>query len=168
MRAVYEANATDARSPPYPSTHSDNTPLRGSVMLLTSSTDTARFLRFLVVGVVNTLVHYAVYLPLWFALPYLGAHLIAVTVATSCSYLLNCHFTFRTQPTLRTFLLYPLSNVTNIVLSTVLVYLIVEALLIDSRIATLLGGVLVVPATFIVSKLILSPTGENRMIGVRE
>jgi putative flippase GtrA len=123
----------------------------------------SRFARFLLVGVANTAVHYLVYLTGWLFLPYLVAHLIAATVATSFSYLLNCRYTFRVRPTLRKFLLYPLSNLTNIGLSTAAVYLLVTWLRSDSRIATLLGGVMAIPATFAVSRFILTtPTRKGR------
>lgn len=120
------------------------------------ATDYSRFFRFTLVGIVNTGIHYTVYLTLWIILPYVAAHLIAVTVAMSFSYLLNCHFTFRTRPTWRKFMLYPLSNLTNICLSTIVLYLLVEIVLMDSRIATIIGGLLAVPATFLISKIILT------------
>lgn len=114
-----------------------------------------RFARFALVGGVNTVVHYAVYLALWLVLPYLGAHLVAVTAAMSCSYVLNCRFTFRVRPTLGKLLLYPASNVVNIAVSTLAVCVLVEAFAVDSRIATLLGGIAAIPATFVVSRLVL-------------
>ena len=40
-------------------------------------------MRFAVVGVLNTIVHYLVFLPLWFVLPYLAAHLVAISSATA-------------------------------------------------------------------------------------
>jgi putative flippase GtrA len=129
----------------------------------------SRFARFLLVGVANTAVHYLVYLAGWLFVPYLIAHLIAATVATSFSYLLNCRFTFRVRPTLRKFLLYPLSNLTNIGLSTAVVYLLVTGLRADPRIATLLGGIMAIPATFAVSRLILTaPTRKGRAGPARE
>lgn len=114
-----------------------------------------RIARFALVGGVNTAVHYALYLAFWLVLPYLGAHLLAVTAAMCCSYVLNCRFTFRVRPTLGKLLLYPASNVVNIGLSTTAVYVLVESFAVDSRIATLLGGIAALPATFLVSRLIL-------------
>jgi putative flippase GtrA len=112
--------------------------------------------RFAVVGAGNTAVHYAVYLVLWLVLPYLLAHLCAMVVAMVCSYLLNCHFTFRVRPRWRTFLMFPLSNVTNVVFSTTGVFLAVACIGIDSRIAPIIGGAIAIPATFLVSKVVLT------------
>lgn len=115
----------------------------------------ARFVRFAVVGVLNTIVHYLVFLPLWFVLPYLAAHLVAISSATLFSYYFNCRFTFGVRPTARRLLLYPLSNLANIALSTAAVYLFVESFSVDSRVATLLGGIAAMPVTFVVSRTIL-------------
>lgn len=114
-----------------------------------------RLLRFTAVGLLNTAVHYVVFLPLWWLLPYLLAHLAAITTATLCSYYLNCRFTFGVPPTARRLLLYPLSNLANIALSTAAVSVLVEALDVDPRVATLLGGVAAVPVTFLVSRTVL-------------
>ncbi|MBE9375342.1 GtrA family protein [Saccharopolyspora sp. HNM0983] len=118
--------------------------------------ETGKFARFVVVGVVNTVVHYLVYLVAWQLVPYLVAHVLATTVAMSASYLLNCHFTFRVRPRLRTFLLYPASNATNLAISTTAMVLLVELAGVHPLAATLLGGLLATPATYLVSRLILA------------
>lgn len=119
------------------------------------SSDGPRLVRFAAVGTANTAVHYAAYVVLWWVLPYLVAHGVAMLVATMCSYLLHCRFTFRVRPTLRKLLLFPVSNITNIVLSTVVVALLVDLVGADPRIASLLGGIASIPMTFVVSKAVL-------------
>lgn len=122
--------------------------------------ETGRFGRFVLVGVLNTLVHYLVYVLAWLLVPYLVAHVLATTVAMSASYLLNCRYTFRVRPRLRTFLLYPASNITNLAISAATMWLLVEIVGVHPLIATLLGGLLATPATYLVSRLIL--TSPNR------
>lgn len=122
--------------------------------------ETGRFGRFVLVGVLNTLVHYLVYVLAWQLAPYLVAHMLATTVAMSASYLLNCRFTFRVRPRLRTFLLYPASNVTNLAISAAAMWVLVEIAGVHPLIATVLGGLLATPATYLVSRLIL--TTRNR------
>ena len=134
--------------------------MSGTAPIRAVAGERGRFARFAAVGLLNTAVHYLVYLPLWCVLPYLVAHLVAVTSATLCSYYLNCRFTFGVPPTARRLLLYPLSNLANIVLSTAAVSLLVELLGVDSRVATLLGGIAAVPVTFLVSRAVL--TGGSR------
>jgi putative flippase GtrA len=57
---------------------------------------------------------------------YLVAHVLAFATAMVMSYLRNSYFTFRTSPTLRKFLLFPLSNATNFAVRTFGLYLLVD------------------------------------------
>ena len=89
------------------------------------------FLRFGLVGVANTAVYYVVYLLLLLVLPYLAAHVLAWTVAVYFSFFLNAAFTYRVRPTWRKALLFPLSNIPNIVMTTVGVTVLVEVVHLD-------------------------------------
>ncbi|WP_433273865.1 GtrA family protein [Actinosynnema sp. CS-041913] len=114
-----------------------------------------RIVRFGLVGVVNTGVYYGLYLLLRLAIPYLAAHVVAFLLAMVGSYFLNCYFTFRTKPSLRTFLLFPLSNVTNFVVTTAGLYVLVAWFQVNQRIAPLLASAVAIPFTFIVAQLVL-------------
>lgn len=123
---------------------------------MTRLSEAGKFGRFVLVGVVNTAVHYAVYVVAWQLLPYLAAHALAMVVALSCSYLLNCRFTFHVRPRLSTFLLYPASNGVNLAVSTLAMWLLVEVAGVHPLVATLLGGLAATPVTYLVSRLILT------------
>ncbi|MCO1581535.1 GtrA family protein [Crossiella sp. SN42] len=114
-----------------------------------------RVLRFALVGAVNTGVYYGLYLALHLALPYLAAHVLAFLLAMVGSYFLNCHFTFRTKPTLRKFLLFPLSNAANFAITSLGLYLLVDLGGLNSTFAPLLVAALAIPVTFVVSQLVL-------------
>jgi putative flippase GtrA len=114
-----------------------------------------RLARFGVIGVLNTGIYYAVYLVLRTEITYLLAHVCAFVVAMICSYFLNCYLTFRTRPTWRTFLLFPLSNVANFVLTTVGLRVAVAGLGIDQRIAPLAVAVFAIPLTYILAHHIM-------------
>jgi putative flippase GtrA len=114
-----------------------------------------RLARFGVIGVLNTGIYYAVYLVLRTEITYLLAHVCAFVVAMICSYFLNCYLTFRTRPTWRTFLLFPLSNVANFVLTTVGLRIAVAGLGIDQRIAPLAVAVFAIPLTYILAHHIM-------------
>ncbi|MCI2422805.1 GtrA family protein [Saccharopolyspora sp. K220] len=121
--------------------------------------------RFALVGGANTTVHYTVYLALWLLLPYLLAHLVATVVAMLCSYLLNCRFTFGVLPNIRSLLLFPLSNLAMIGLSTATVAASVAVFGVDPLLAPVAAGLVVVPATFLLSKAVLTerlPRGDWR------
>jgi putative flippase GtrA len=114
-----------------------------------------RVLRFGIIGVVNTATYYVLYLLLKHPLPYLVAHVLAFTIAMIGSYFLNCYFTFRTRPTLRKFLLFPLSNVTNFCVTSVGLYVLVKVFRFDEMFAPLLAAVAAIPVTFIVAQFVL-------------
>lgn len=111
--------------------------------------------RFAVVGVINTGVYYGFYLALRLAMPYLAAHLIATGIAMIGSFFLNTYWTFQTRPTWRKFAIFPLTNLTNYVVSTVGVVLLVEFARMDERVAPLVAAVVAIPVTFFLSRRIL-------------
>lgn len=112
-------------------------------------------LAFCLVGLVNTLVSYLVYLAGRLVLPYMVAFVLGWVVGVVVSFLLNCWFTYRVKPTLRGFVLFPLSSLPNIVLSSAGVLLMVEVLGWDQRIAPLVATVLAIPVSYLIARTIL-------------
>ncbi|MFJ2393846.1 GtrA family protein [Streptomyces sp. NPDC087843] len=119
-----------------------------------------QFLRFAVVGVANTAAYYGFYLTLLTVLPYLAAHLVAFAGATVVSFFLNARFTYRTRPTLRKFVRFPLATVTNLVVSTLALHFLVEVGHCGSRTAALLASAVAVPFTFLASRAIMIPSSD--------
>ena len=113
------------------------------------------FCRFVLVGGANTAVYYGAYMVLLLVAPYLAAHVLAWVIALAASFLLNSYFTYRVRPTWRKALLFPLSNIPNIVMTTVGVAGLVELLHVDERLAPLIAGLLAVPATYLIARRIL-------------
>lgn len=118
-------------------------------------------------GVANTSVYYGSYLMLRLAVPYLAAHLIAIVIAMIGSFFLNCYWTFKTPPTWRKFILFPLGNLTNYVITTVGVVLLVGGLNMDERVAPLVAAVAAIPFTFVLSKKILTRERPTATVKVR-
>ncbi|MFC9281510.1 GtrA family protein [Streptomyces collinus] len=116
-----------------------------------------QLLTFAVVGVVNTAIYYCLYLLFLTGLPYLAAHVLAFLLSMVGSFFLNARFTYRTRPTWRKFLLFPLTNVTNLLLTTAGVYVIVDVLHAGSRFAPLIASAAAVPVTFVVSRRVMLP-----------
>lgn len=112
--------------------------------------------RFAVVGGINTVVYYTLYLLARTVVPYLAAHLFAVLIAMLGSFFLNCYWTFQTRPTWRKFALFPLTNATNYVLTTVGVVVLVEWCGMDERAAPLVAALAAIPVTFVLSQLVLT------------
>ncbi|MFF3752930.1 GtrA family protein [Streptomyces sp. NPDC002018] len=121
--------------------------------------------RFALVGVVNTGTYYACYLSLLYRLPYVVSHILAFLLSMIGSFFLNSRFTYRTRPTWRKFLLFPLTNAANFVITTSGVYLLVDVLHLGSRYAPLIAAAAAVPVTFVVSRTImLRPDRATRVL----
>jgi putative flippase GtrA len=118
-------------------------------------THLARILRFAAVGVVNTVIYYGVYLLVHTQVSYLLAHICAFVVAMICSYFLNCFVTFKTSPSWRTFLLFPLSNVASFVIMTGGLQVAVAGLGIDQQVAPLLVALIAIPITYVAAHFIM-------------
>ncbi|MEU3517124.1 GtrA family protein [Streptomyces sp. NPDC006654] len=119
-----------------------------------------QIITFAAVGVVNTATYYGLYLLFLRYLPYLAAHVIAFLLSMVGSFFLNARFTYRIRPTWRKFLLFPLTNATNFVITTAGVYVIVDVLHVGSEFAPLLASAAAIPVTFVVSRWVMLPKAE--------
>ncbi|WP_433547302.1 YfhO family protein [Streptomyces sp. CA-294286] len=131
-------------------------------------------LRFALVGAVNTGTFYGFYLALHQWLPYYPAYVVAFLLSMVGSFFLNTYFTYRTRPTWRKFLLFPLTNLTNFVVTSVGVFVLVEWCDMDERIAPLVAAAAAIPVTFLLSRRILTredaigsenATGSENVLG---
>lgn len=122
------------------------------------------FTRFVVIGVINTLTYYSLYLVLHnlFSLPYMAAHLIGFFISLNISFFLNCYVTYKIKPTLKKYLYFPLTQVVNISVSTFLVFVFVEWLQLNSNIAPFAAVIFTVPITFVISSKILKGTATPK------
>lgn len=117
----------------------------------------AEILKFIIVGGINTLNYYVVYLLLLKLLhiEYMISHITGFIVAFVISYYLNCYFVYRVKPTWRKFISFPITQIVNISLQTVLLYVFVSWLNLPAEIAPCAGLIITIPITFILSKWIL-------------
>lgn len=115
----------------------------------------AQVVRFGAVGVLNTLTYYGTYLLLHRVLPYLAAHVLAFLVSMCGAFLLHSWFTYRTRPTWRRFLLFPVTVAANFVITTLGVAVLVEGVGVDERAAPLLAALAAIPVTFLMTRAVL-------------
>ncbi|HDE0538403.1 TPA: flippase GtxA [Staphylococcus aureus] len=117
----------------------------------------AEILKFIIVGGINTLNYYVVYLLLLKLLhiEYMISHITGLLVAFVISYYLNCYFVYRVKPTWRKFISFPITQIVNVSLQTVLLYVFVSWLNLPAEIAPFAGLVITIPITFVLSKWIL-------------
>lgn len=117
----------------------------------------AEILKFIIVGGINTLNYYVVYLLLLKLLhiEYMISHITGFLVAFVISYYLNCYFVYRVKPTWRKFISFPITQIVNVSLQTVLLYVFVSWLNLPAEIAPFAGLIITIPITYILSKWIL-------------
>ncbi|MCP3799681.1 GtrA family protein [Allokutzneria sp. A3M-2-11 16] len=115
-----------------------------------------RIVRFAVVGAINTGVYYGLYLLLGQVAHYQVAHITAFLIAMVGSYFLSCYFTFKVRPTLRKFLLFPLSNATSFIVQTAGLYLLVDVIGMHEDHAPLITMAVSIPITYLVAKFVLT------------
>lgn len=114
-------------------------------------------IKFVIVGGMNTLNYYIVYLCLLKLLEvnYLVSHISGFIISFVISYYLNCYFVYKVTPTWSKFLKFPLTQVVNMGMQTLLLYIFVQWFGISSVIAPFAGLIITIPITFVLSKYIL-------------
>jgi len=112
-------------------------------------------LRFSLIGVLNTGVYYATYLVLLTFTPYLVAHIIGWAIAMTFSFLMNCRYTYRVRPTWRRYVVFPLSNLPNLLATSVGVVALVELLGLSTRIAPLIAGICAIPFSYLLGRVLM-------------
>lgn len=115
------------------------------------------FLRFIIIGVVNTINYYVVYLLLHlvFNVYYMAAHITAFIVSLVVSFFLNTYFTFKVKPTWGKFLKFPITQLFNFSVTSLFVFVFTELFHVDSKITPLLAVFITVPMTYVVTRKIL-------------
>lgn len=120
------------------------------------------FLRFCMIGVINTIHYYIWYLMLLKAkVPYVISHTAAFTLSMIGSYFLNCYITFKTKPSLGKFIKFPLTTLSNYLISTFSLIILVGIFNINSSVAAILASIFPIPITFMVTQYILKKPDSN-------
>lgn len=122
-----------------------------------------QIIRFILVGLFNTLHHYIWYLLFLYliGLSYLISHMVAFVLSLIGSFFLNTYYTYRTKPTLKKFFQFPLTYVVNFTVTTTSVYYFVEIFDWNPNISPLLASLVAIPFTFFISKKILVPKSKS-------
>lgn len=116
--------------------------------------------RFLVGGALNTALTYLIYLVLQWVMSYQLAFLAAYLSGIVLSYFINASLVFRQPLSWGTALRFPLVYLVQYVLGAILLALLVETLGMDARIAPLAVVVLLLPATYLMTKRALAQSKE--------
>ncbi|MGW0970240.1 GtrA family protein [Streptomyces sp. NPDC002516] len=130
-----------------------------------SAGELRQILRFILVGAVNTATFYGFYRLLLPWMPYFGAYTIAFLLSMLGSFFMNTYFTYRTRPTWKKLLLFPLTNITNFVVQSAGLFALVHWMGLDKRYAPLVAAVVAIPVTYLLSRRILVPKKEGNRPG---
>lgn len=115
------------------------------------------FVRFIIVGVINTGIYYTIYLLCFhfFKFTYLMAHFLSFILSLVCSFFLNTYFTYKVKPTFAKFIRFPLTQVVNFSFTTLLLFIFIEWFHINSSLAPLIAVFFAFPVTFIITRRVL-------------
>jgi putative flippase GtrA len=117
------------------------------------------FNRFLIVGAINTLTGYVLYVALLAITSYTLSYTISYVLGIFISYYLNSRFVFRTELKLTKAIQYPLVYLAQYVLGIILLRVFVELLGVSEVLSPALIILITVPVTYLLNKLILK--GRN-------
>ncbi len=113
--------------------------------------------RFILTGGLNTFDYYLVYLILFqvLELNYLTAHISAFLTSAFISFFITTKYTFKEEITLRKFIMFPLTFLPNLLISTFFTMFLVDFNILSETYASLMAMFLAIPITFLVSKKII-------------
>ncbi len=118
----------------------------------------AELVRFGIVGVVATAIHYGVYYLLLFVLNPTLSYTIGYAVSFCCNYLLSSRFTFRVGLSVSKAANFSISHLLNYLIGVGLLNLFI-ALGVSSEVAPLPVFVLVIPINYILVRFALTRSG---------
>jgi putative flippase GtrA len=118
------------------------------------------FIKFVIGGVINTTLSYLIYLFLLLFLSYQVSYFFSYIFGILVSYYVNCKFVFNEPISIKKLLSYPAVYIVQLLLSYLFLYLLIQKLSIDAKLAPLLVTIVSLPITFVLSKFILK--GVNK------
>ena len=118
--------------------------------------------RFLIMGVVNTVVGYALFLMFNIFVHYALAYSLAYAVGIVFSYFMQTVWVFRVKPSWQSFLMFPSVYIVQYTLGVFLLAMLVEYLSVPETFAPLMVIIMSIPVTYVMTRFILKkPEVEN-------
>lgn len=117
--------------------------------------------RFVVIGILNSALSYALYLSLLAILSYRLAYSITYLMGILLGYVLNAKWVFITRVSVRSALLYPAAYIVNYLLGVACLWLLVESFGVAQNFAPLLILVVTVPSAYMMNKAVFNRTGTR-------
>jgi putative flippase GtrA len=117
----------------------------------------SEFIRYVAVGIANTLLTYGLFVIAVRLMPYQWAYTVVYVLGIATSYIMQSLLVFRQPLNWRKAIQYPAVYVIQYFLGLLFLTLLVEFLHIAPEISALLNLMLTIPLTFLLSKKIIKP-----------
>ena len=115
------------------------------------------FLKYAIVGCINTADYYLSYLIFMdiFKFSYKISFVMGYVVSIVGSYFLNTYFTYKQKPSVKKFLIFPLTYVPNFIIQYVGMILLVDRINMSRKVAPVITALIATPITFFVTKYVI-------------
>lgn len=115
------------------------------------------FLRYTVVGCINTLIYYISYLVFMnvFNFSYRISFVAGYVISIIFSYFLNTYFTYKEKPSLKKFLIFPLTYIPNFIIQYIGMILLVDQFDMNRKLAPIITAIVSTPITFFVMRYVI-------------
>ena len=115
------------------------------------------FLKYAIVGCINTADYYLSYLIFMdiFKFSYKISFIMGYVVSIVGSYFLNTYFTYKQKPSMKKFLIFPLTYVPNFIIQYVGMILLVDRINMSRKVAPVITALVATPITFFVTKYVI-------------
>lgn len=115
------------------------------------------FLRYTVVGCINTLIYYISYLVFMniFNFSYRISFVAGYVISIIFSYFLNTYFTYKEKPSLKKFLIFPLTYIPNFIIQYIGMMLLVDHFNMNRKLAPIITAIVSTPITFFVMRYVI-------------
>ena len=115
------------------------------------------FLKYAIVGCINTADYYLSYLIFMdiFKFSYKISFIMGYVVSIVGSYFLNTYFTYKQKPSVKKFLIFPLTYVPNFIIQYVGMILLVDRINMGRKVAPVITALVATPITFFVTKYVI-------------
>ena len=115
------------------------------------------FVKYALVGCINTADYYLSYLVFIniFKFSYRISFVLGYVVSIIGSYFLNTYFTYKQKPSVKKFLIFPLTYIPNFIIQYLGIILLVDRLNISNKVAPVITAIVAIPITFFVMKYVI-------------
>ena len=115
------------------------------------------FLKYAIVGCINTADYYLSYLIFMdiFKFSYKISFVMGYVVSIVGSYFLNTYFTYKQKPSVKKFLIFPLTYVPNFIIQYLGMSLLVDRINMSRKVAPMITALVATPITFFVTKYVI-------------